>query len=419
MVVTFVLTGVPDRTWEVARALVVVLATMLVIAVVSLGISITTAIAGDAAEKPAAKSGELDLAGELARLATLSREAAVTLGDLQQAQQQARDDLTKIDQEVAEASTRVQTLHAEAARLLTLLHRIDRTSPAAIALTSSDPRATRRTLRALEWTRQAAEDRWRTIRAVYDRLAKAKAAADARRRDLTRLSAAVARERDRVALLHEEKTKVRDRLAGLERTEAGAPPADPSAVNLDVLKALVAHGDGPPRTGPPAIATAPGATVAPVAGPVEVAFGGPSPDAFAEAGRSRGIRYSTAPDAVVVAPAAGRVVFAGPFRGYGLLLIVEHDDRYHSILAGFGRISARVGDVVDAGAPVGIMASGSGTDDLQHAAVGADRKLSGYQTPHAEQRSASVMGLYYELRLDGQPVNPMPWLTATARKVTQ
>ncbi len=99
---------------------------------------------------------------------------------------------------------------------------------------------------------------------------------------------------------------------------------------------------------------------------------------------ARGITIETSDLAEVVAPAGGHVLFAGPFRGYGQILIIEHGDGYHSLVAGFGRIDATTGQTVAAGEPIGIMGRA------------ADHQAS----------------LYYELRHNGQPVNPQPWLAA-------
>ena len=104
---------------------------------------------------------------------------------------------------------------------------------------------------------------------------------------------------------------------------------------------------------------------------------------------SRGISIATRGDAQVVAPYDGQVVFSGPFRGYGLLLIIEHGEGYHTLLAGMARIDSTVGQHLLPGEPVGIMG-----------------------------QSESKPLLYVELRRNGQPVNPLPWLTARKTKVT-
>lgn len=104
---------------------------------------------------------------------------------------------------------------------------------------------------------------------------------------------------------------------------------------------------------------------------------------------SKGLTIETRAASQVVAPFDGRIAYAGPFRRYGLILIIEHGGRYHTLLAGLDQIHAVVGQWVLAGEPVGIMAS----------------------IPEARPR------LYMELRQTGQPINPLPWLAATGNKV--
>ncbi len=105
---------------------------------------------------------------------------------------------------------------------------------------------------------------------------------------------------------------------------------------------------------------------------------------------SDGLRLRTAGGATVIAPHEGRVMFAGPFRRYGQVLIIDHGDGYHSLLAGMAAIDATVGQWVLAGEPVGEMASGGG----------------------------SRPSLYLELRHDNVPVDPGPWMAANIGKVS-
>lgn len=91
----------------------------------------------------------------------------------------------------------------------------------------------------------------------------------------------------------------------------------------------------------------------------------------------------------VRAPRSGTVVFAGPFLSFGLLLIVDHGHEYHSLLAGAARLDVRVGDVVVAGQIVG--------------------SIDGSEAVPAR--------LYLELRHNGRPINPLPWLAAREDKV--
>jgi murein hydrolase activator len=130
----------------------------------------------------------------------------------------------------------------------------------------------------------------------------------------------------------------------------------------------------------------PAATGYPARGRIVVNFG----ESREGSGASKGITWQTVSGATVVAPAAGTVAFAGPFRGYGLLLIVEHRDGYHSLLAGLERIDVEIGQNVRFGDSLGSMG----------------------------HRSTGNLSLYMELRKDGHPVNPLPWLAAGKRKVS-
>jgi septal ring factor EnvC (AmiA/AmiB activator) len=100
---------------------------------------------------------------------------------------------------------------------------------------------------------------------------------------------------------------------------------------------------------------------------------------------SRGITMRVKGGDMIVAPADGQVVFAGPFRGYGNILILRHGDDYHSFMAGFGRLDATVGQVVNAGEPLGSTSLEQGTQAQ----------------------------FYYELRHRGAPVDPSQHIQIT------
>jgi septal ring factor EnvC (AmiA/AmiB activator) len=114
----------------------------------------------------------------------------------------------------------------------------------------------------------------------------------------------------------------------------------------------------------------------PIAGPVAQRFGQTN-----EIGApSQGVTLAGLGDAVVVAPFDGQVDYVGPFRGYGTILIIDHGGGYHSMVAGLGRVDAKIGEWVVAGEPVGTLPDPAKADD-----------------------SAT---LYFELRQDGRPVDP-------------
>ncbi|UZK65107.1 murein hydrolase activator EnvC family protein [Sphingomonas sp. M1-B02] len=116
----------------------------------------------------------------------------------------------------------------------------------------------------------------------------------------------------------------------------------------------------PPQPGerPASLAPKPGnpAYVLPVAGQTVRGLG-----ELSDAGvRARGLTLACARGAEVVAPAAGRIVYAGPFRGYGGVVIVDHGKGWTTLLAGLGGIGVRVGDQVAQGGRIG--RAGAGED---------------------------------------------------------
>lgn len=193
-----------------------------------------------------------------------------------------------------------------------------------------------------------------------------------------------------LAQLEKEERK-RARLASLPEPRPRPGPRDaPAAVATVRPRPAPAL---PPRpstasvaiaTPPKAISTALGGLALPVRGEVITQFGQMGPT-----GPSRGIAIRSRADAQVVAPYAGRVVYAGPFRSLGNTVIIAHGEGYHSVLSGLTRIDARKDQLVVAGEPVGVMGS---TD-----------------TPEATT-------LYVEIRRGGDPINPLPWLQAGLRK---
>lgn len=102
--------------------------------------------------------------------------------------------------------------------------------------------------------------------------------------------------------------------------------------------------------------------------------------------RSQGVVFETRPNARITSPADGWVVFAGTFRSYGQLLIINAGDGYHIVMAGLSRIDVQLGQFVLASEPVGAM---------------------GVAPASADGRALPV--LYVEFRKDGTPVDPSPW----------
>jgi septal ring factor EnvC (AmiA/AmiB activator) len=133
----------------------------------------------------------------------------------------------------------------------------------------------------------------------------------------------------------------------------------------------------PPPVDLPAFPAQPGGLIQPARGEIAAKFG-QSTDAF---GEGKGLVIATRPGAQVVAPFDGQIVFEGPFRSYGQILIIEHRGGYHTVLAGLAHLDVVVGQWLKAGEPVG---------DMIESAEGRPQ-------------------LYVELRHSGQPFDPAPW----------
>ena len=70
--------------------------------------------------------------------------------------------------------------------------------------------------------------------------------------------------------------------------------------------------------------------------------------------RARGLTLAVQPSAQAIAPTAGRVAFAGPYRDYGQILIIDHGGGWTTLITGLHRLSVRVGDDVRQEDPVGV-----------------------------------------------------------------
>jgi septal ring factor EnvC (AmiA/AmiB activator) len=92
----------------------------------------------------------------------------------------------------------------------------------------------------------------------------------------------------------------------------------------------------------------------PVVGEIVTGFGEVSDSGV----RSRGLTIATEAGAAVIAPANGRVAFAGPFRDYGNILIIDHGAGWTSLITHMRRLSVGVGETVHQGDPIGIAAPG-------------------------------------------------------------
>ncbi|MEH3066354.1 MAG: peptidoglycan DD-metalloendopeptidase family protein [Methylobacterium radiotolerans] len=180
----------------------------------------------------------------------------------------------------------------------------------------------------------------------------------------------------------------------LDRTEAEVAAAKRSAeeakaaaereVRITQERFAAAGFRDPARLAPKVhFAEARGEVPRPVSGRVARGFNQPD----GNGGTTRGVSFTTRPKASVSSPADGWVQFAGPFRSYGQLLIINAGDGYYLLLAGMDQISVEVGQFVLAGEPVGSM---------------GDRGAG----PGGSEGDPT---LYVEFKKDGGSIDPEPW----------
>ncbi|MCU9848351.1 peptidoglycan DD-metalloendopeptidase family protein [Defluviimonas sp. WL0024] len=119
--------------------------------------------------------------------------------------------------------------------------------------------------------------------------------------------------------------------------------------------------------------------------------------------RRPGILVETSPGALVTAPWPATIRYRGPLLDYGNVMIVEPASGYLLVLAGLGTVYGDTGDVLEAGAPIGLMggaAPGEGLTDAESKETGGEVRTE---------------TLYIELRQGKEPVDPGPWFIETRK----
>ena len=226
-------------------------------------------------------------------------------------------------------------------------------------------REAQQALAALQGGEKQLEDRRKQLAALETRQRLASRAASGQAdREAERALALGEQARDLDALVDtlNQAGSLRDKLAALSGPLIRPPRPDQSSVIADTQPAAVQRG-------------APAGYQLPVAGRTVTGFGAPN----SGGGLSQGLALAPRGGAQVVAPGGGRVAFAGPYRGYGMIVIIEHEGGWTSLVTGMARVDVEVGDSVVGGSPLGV--------------AGPSRPL-----------------ITVELRRNGTPVNPLEFI---------
>ena len=198
-------------------------------------------------------------------------------------------------------------------------------------------------------------------------------------------------ERGKAVQLARQAENLKDLIGKMELEIAAAARAAAAAQKPSDPKQSLAALNDPGRLSPAvAFASAKGTLPLPIGGIRIREFG--ALDGLG--GTEKGLSVASRAAAQVTAPCDGWVVYAGPFRSYGQLLILNAGGGYHVLLAGMERISVDLGQFVLTGEPVAVM--GGGPQSAAAIATGSSQPV-----------------LYIEFRKDGTPVDPSPWWALT------
>ncbi|MEJ8567522.1 murein hydrolase activator EnvC family protein [Elongatibacter sediminis] len=310
------------------------------------------------------------------------QENTRTLKRLDHEVDEHRQHLAELEEERDREHTRILAGEDDLSRLLALTYRLARQSRIKLVLNQDDPLRVARLLAYHDYISRAQADRIASLRSTLRELDRLYSDIEIALQGIERLQheETVAREalqaqrEERENLIEELERQIgggEKRLAELERDRA------------DLERLIERLGDAladiPANLGQEVdLKARKGKLAMPLSAPVRHAFGQP---------RAAGLRWQgwllgATPGTEVGAIAHGRVAFADWFRGYGLMLIIDHGKGFLSLYGYNESLLRDVGDWVEPGEAIATVGTGPGGDP----------------------------GLYFELRRDGKAVDPAAWL---------
>ena len=336
----------------------------------------TQAQAKLAREQTADHAQAARLKGEIAQLkAQLVQMGAVEAGG-EKAASDKKARLAQLNAQETALQVQIATRQSAIARLIGALELYRRNPPPAFLVY---PASAKDAVRAQILARAIApelQSESRALKAQVDDVKRLRRVVEAASEDLFKSESELADQKAKIEAAIDQKTALEAQLdTGGEAAQTALKAlADKTGAPGPLIAAL-------PKVETPAV-SAPSGFTAPVQGELIAHFGQTN-----DKGRSQGMTWRAAPGAPVLAPAAGTVEYAGPLKGYGVVLILATGGAYHLVLAGLQAASETTGQSVAAGEPIGRMA-----DD-----------------------AATPTDLYLEVRRDGEPVDPARWLKAARR----
>ncbi len=368
-----------------------------------------------AAEAEAALKREIEALGSDRRKLNQSLiDTATTLRDLEAEVARTQARLKPLDAKEAGIRKSLEGRRAVIAEVLAALQRVGHHQPPALIARPEDALAAVRTAMLLGAVLPEMQQRVKALADDLNNLFAVRKQIAAERDRLKGEVASLGKERKRLAaLITERQLQQSERESALDAERGRARALAEKADNLQDLIAKLEQALSPgQRRARESVPAKPGTALAALHDPGRmapaVAFaslhgkipipvngikirGYGQPDGVG--GAEKGVSIATRAGAQVTAPADGWVVYAGPFRSYGQLLILNAGGGYHILLAGMARISVDLGQFVLAGEPVAVMGNGSHVAAIL--AAGSSQPV-----------------LYVEFRKGGNPVDPGPWWAA-------
>lgn len=303
-----------------------------------------------------------------------------TLAQLAARQRIARNTLQRLQQQEAALSADIRHQQQQLERLLRQRYMAGDSDRLRLLLGGQDAN---QIVRNLKYQEYIARSRAAAMQALRDNLSRLRQVRDATRAQSAEIAALQAEERASLRGLQQEQQARQRTLQRIAR-QLKAQRREISRLqrNEAQLAKLVA---GLARIAPPAG----GASFAALKGRLPPPVKGRPANRFGARRADNGVRWNgwflpAAAAQPVRVVAAGRVVFADWLRGYGNLLIVDHGQGYMSLYGNNETLFKQAGDLLQAGDTIAAVGNSGGNE---------------------------VSGLYFELRFEGHPLDPAPWLT--------
>lgn len=355
------------------------------------------------------KQIEKDKAATEAKKAELEKQTKAIEGELKDTQKSlvgiAKDIKTNEDRlnvldkrivenrrEQGEIEARLKKDKHSIGNLVLALERLDRTPPEAILARPGAPLETAQSAMLLQSILPNIYGRAEALKKDLNRLDTLLKDLQKDQEDIKTTAATLAAKQEEISgLLKKRKGLYAQTRSDLDAQNAALREISARAQNLQDLVAKIEEREKEVETArvaaamdEPVRASKPRATPIPKAGSAQLPIAGMILTGYKQTddigAESQGLTIQGRPSGIVVSPMGGVVRYAGYFKNYGQIIIVEHQKDYHSLIAGLSRIDTVVGQSVAAGEPVGTLSKSSSD--------------GGNPT------------LYYELRLKGVPVNP-------------